>query len=133
VIFNGGTPFVLMGSVAGSLDVLEDLRGLGAETIVPGHGDVAGPEVIDEVARYLTFLLHLAEEGRAAGLTPLELAREADLSEFAHLTDGERTVGNLHRAYAELGGLERGGDVDLFTAFTDMVAYNGGRPLSCLA
>ncbi|MBC6463732.1 MBL fold metallo-hydrolase [Actinomadura sp. HBU206391] len=133
LIFNGGTPFVLMGSVAGSLDVLENLRGLGAETIVPGHGEVTGPEVIDDVARYLTFVLRLAEEGRAAGLTPLELAREADLSEFAHLTDGERTVGNLHRAYAELGGLERGGEIDLFTAFTDMVAYNGGRPLSCLA
>ncbi|GAA2071119.1 MBL fold metallo-hydrolase [Actinomadura alba] len=133
LLFNGGTPFVLMGSVTGALEALEQVRGLGAETIVPGHGDIAGPEIIDEVARYLTFVLRLAEEGRAAGLTPLELTREADLGEFAHLSDGERTVGNLHRAYAELGGLERGGEVDLFTALTDMVAYNGGRPLRCLA
>ena len=40
-------------------------------------------------------------------------------------------VGNLHRAYRDL---EPGRpDVDLYAALTDMVAYNGGRPLSCRA
>ena len=133
VLFNGATPFVMMGSVTGSLAVLEHLRGYGAETIVPGHGDVGGPELFDDVSRYLAFVLDLAEQGRAAGLTPLELARETDLGDFAALSDGERIVGNLHRAYAELDGLEPGGQIDLFTAMTDMVAYNGGRPLRCLA
>ncbi|MCW2901806.1 MAG: beta-lactamase protein [Streptosporangiaceae bacterium] len=133
LLFNGGTPFLLMGSVTGALSVLEDLRGLGAETIVPGHGDIAGPGVIDDVARYITYVLDLAGRGHAAGLSPLELARETDLGEFAGLTDRERIVGNLHRAYAELDGLEPGGTIDLAAALTDMVAYNGGRPLSCLA
>ncbi|HEV7931520.1 MAG TPA: MBL fold metallo-hydrolase [Actinomadura sp.] len=133
LLFNGGTPFVLMGSVTGSLRVLEGLRDLGAETIVPGHGEIAGPEVIGEVARYLTFVLDLAERGHAAGLAPLELARETDLGDFAGLSDRERIVGNLHRAYAELDGVEPGGTIDLVAALTDMVAYNGGRPLSCLA
>jgi cyclase len=41
LIFNGGTPFLLMGSVAGAVDALEQvLMPLGAQTIVPGHGPV---------------------------------------------------------------------------------------------
>ena len=44
--------------------------------------------------------------------------------------DRERIVGNLHRAYADLGAA---GGVDVITALTDMVAYNIGQPLSCFA
>lgn len=133
LLFNGGTPFLLTGSVTGSLQVLDDLRKLGAETILPGHGDVAGPGLIDDCARYLQFVLDLAGKGRAAGLTPLELARETDLGDFAELLDSERIVGNLHRAYADLDGLEPGGKINVFAALADMVTYNGGRPMSCLA
>lgn len=133
LLFNAGTPFVLMGSVTGALAAVERLRPLGAETIVPGHGAVAGPDLIDDVARYLTFVLDLAKAGRAAGLTPLEAARDADLGEFSTLLDSERIVGNLHRAYAELGDVEPGGKIDVMAALADMVTYNGGRPLTCLA
>lgn len=133
LLFNGGTPFVMTGSVAGTAEVLEELKGLGAETIVPGHGEVCGPEVIDRVLGYLRFLTDVAERGRAAGLSPLEAARETDLGEYGGLLDPERIVGNLYRAYAELDGLPRGGPIDLVAALQDMVAFNGGRPLTCLA
>ncbi|MER7505083.1 MBL fold metallo-hydrolase [Nonomuraea pusilla] len=133
LVFNGGTPFVLMGSVTGSIEALGRLRELGARTIVPGHGDVCGPEAIDRMEAYLRFVLDTAERGRAAGLSPLETARETDLGEWAGLTDPERIVGNLHRAYAELDGLPPGGDIDLAAAVLDMIAYNGGRPLACFA
>ena len=134
LLFNGGTPFALMGSVDGWIEALETvLRPLGAQTLVPGHGPVCGPEVIDEVLGYLRFVQDTARQGRAAGLPPLEAARSADLGEFEDLTDSERIVGNLHRAYLELDGAQRGAPVDLLKAFGDMVAYNGGRPLSCHA
>ncbi|MER6950626.1 MBL fold metallo-hydrolase [Nonomuraea sp. NPDC000554] len=133
LVFNGGTPFVLMGSVTGAIEALSQLDELGAETIVPGHGEVCGPEVIDRVRGYLRFVLATAERGRAAGLTPLETARETDLGEWAGLLDPERIVGNLHRAYAELDGLPPGGPIDLVAAVGDMITFNGGRPLSCLA
>lgn len=130
LLFNGGTPFLLSGSVRGSIDVLERfLAPLGATTIVPGHGPVCGPEVIDEVLDYLRFVDDLAARGREAGVSPLELARETDLGRFADWTDGERIVGNLHSAYAE----ESGQPLDAGAALRDMVAYNGGRPLTCLA
>ncbi|MGI5328105.1 MBL fold metallo-hydrolase [Actinomadura nitritigenes] len=134
LLFNGGTPFVMQGSVAGAIRVLEEVVApLDAATIVPGHGPVAGPELIGRVLGYLRFLQATAAEGKAAGVSPLEAAREADLGEYAELTDSERIVGNLHRAYAELGGLEPGGEIDAATALLEMVDYNGGRPLTCRA
>ena len=134
LLFNQGTPFVLMGSVAGAIDVLETVvRPFGAETIVPGHGPVAGPELIDRVVDYLRFVLATAKRGIEAGVSPLEAARDTDLGRFAGLSDAERIVGNLHRAYAELQGTPRGGAIDIVAALSDMVTYNGGRPLTCRA
>ena len=133
LVFNGGTPFVLMGSVAGALAALDRVRRFGAQTIVPGHGGVCGPEQIEVVAGYLRFVQATAEQAKAAGLSPLEAAREADLGEYAQLLDAERLAGNLHRAYAELDGAAPGDPIDVGAAFADMIAYNGGRPLRCLA
>jgi cyclase len=133
LVFNGGTPFVVMGSVAGALTALERLEDLGAETIVPGHGPVCGPEALAAQRAYLRLVSDLADEAHAAGVEPLRAAREADLGDFAGWHDPERLVGNLHRALAERRGLEPGGELDVAAAFGDMVAYNGGQPLRCLA
>jgi len=134
LIFNGGTPFLLMGSVTGAIDVLERvLRPLKAQIVVPGHGPVfEGTEPIDATVAYLKFVVDAAARCRDAGLTPLEAARQTDLGRFAELSDVERIVGNLHRAYADLSGAQRGAPIDLAAALADMVAYNGG-PLTCLA
>ncbi len=134
VLFKGGTPFLVQGSLAGAIKVLEEVvKPLGAETIVPGHGPVCGPEVIDEVLSYLYFVRQTALDGKAAGHTPLEAARAADLGQFADLRDSERLAGNLHRAYAELDGAEPGAPIDVMAAIGDMVTLNGGQPLTCQA
>jgi cyclase len=134
LLFNGGTPFLLMGSVAGAIHVCQNvLKPLGAQTIVPGHGEVAGSGLIDEVLGYLRFVADTAQRAHQAGLSPLEAARQTDLGQYAEWRDRERIVGNLHRAYAELDGGAPGAPIDIFAAFTDMVAYNGGRPLTCYA
>jgi cyclase len=132
LLFNGGTPFLLMGSVTGAVEVLTSvLAPIPARTIVPGHGEPCGPELIGTTVDYLRFVLDLARQGISAGLSPLEAARQADLGAYAEWLDHERIVGNLHRAYRDL---EPGRpDVDLYVALTEMVAYNGGRPLSCHA
>jgi cyclase len=133
LLFNGGTPFLLQGSVAGAVEVLTSVVApLGARTIVPGHGPVCGPELIDDILGYLRFVLDTARAGMAAGASPLEAARQTDLGRYAGWLDAERIVGNLHRAYADLGGAADlgagpgGGQVDLVAALTDMVAYHGG-------
>lgn len=133
LIFNGGTPFALMGSVAGWLEALEQLQSLGAERIVPGHGEVCGAEVIDGQAAYLRFIQDVARKGHKAGVSPLEAARDTDLGAFAELLDAERLVGNLYRAYSELRGEPRGTPILLSQALADTVAYNDGQMLRCLA
>jgi cyclase len=133
LVFAGGTPFIPMGSLAGSLVALEKVRSFGASTLVPGHGPVCTPEILDDLAAYFRFVQDTARVGHAAGLSPLELARQTDLGRFALLTDAERIVGNLHRAYAELDGAAPGASIDLVAAIRDMVTFNGGQPLRCLA
>lgn len=133
LVFNGGTPFVLMGSVAGALGAIDRLRRFDADVIVPGHGPVCDGAVLDGLADYYGFVLRVAADAVAAGIGPLDAARDTDLGEFAELTDSERLVGNLHRAMFELTGAEPGAHIDLAAAIGDMIAYNGGRPLRCLA
>jgi cyclase len=135
LIFNGGTPFLLMGSVAGAVEVLEQVvRPLGAKVIVPGHGPVFGNQgPVDATLDYLRFVLDVAVWCPEAGLSPLQAARDTDLGRFADWPDAERIVGNQHRACAELGGTECGGPVDIAAALADMVAYNGVFPAGVCA
>lgn len=133
LIFNGGTPFVVMGSVAGSLEALSRVMELEPEIIVPGHGDPGGIEMVATCGAYLRWIQTSADEAVAAGLTPLQAAKELDLGDFADLLDPERLAGNLHRAFAEHRGARPGENIDLVAAFADMVTLNGGRPLRCMA
>ena len=135
LIFNGGTPFLLMGSVTGAVQVLEEVVApLGARITVPGHGPVfEGSGPLEATLDYLRFVLDVATRAQAAGVSPLDAARDTGLGRFAGWADPERIVGNLHRACAELAGTPRGGPIDVLAALADMVAYNGGAPLTCLA
>lgn len=128
LVMSGVTPFIAMGSLSGSLDALARMRALGAVTIVPGHGPVGGPELLDAAESYLLWLRELARGARAAGLKPLDAAREADLGGFAELLDAERLVPNLHRAYAEQDGAEPGSFLDIGELFADMIRYHGRLP-----
>jgi cyclase len=132
VVWSGVTPYILMGSVTGSLRALERMRALGASVVVPGHGPVGGPELLDATESYVRWLQDLARDGLRRGVGPLQAAREADLGAFSGLLDSERLVGNLHRAYAELEGLAPGARIDVAASFKEMVAFHGALP-SCHA
>lgn len=133
VVLAGCTPFILMGSARGSLTAIDRLLALEPRTVVCGHGAVAGPEVFEQNAAYLRWIRQAAAAGVAAGWTALRTAREVGPGEFGHLLDPERLVGNLHRAYAELADGPHAAALDVVPIFREMVEYNGGRPLTCLA
>jgi cyclase len=133
LVFNGGTPFVLMGSVAGSLVALDCIAELDADVLVPGHGDVCGPQAIDVMGGYLRWLQDVATDATDAGLSPLEASRRADLGPFSSLAHPERLAGNLRRAMAECEGARPGDPIDIVAALGDMVALNDGKPLTCHA
>ncbi len=133
LVFNGGTPFVAMGSISGSLVAVDRLRQFDADVIVPGHGSVCGPEVIGDIEAYLRFVQETARETFSSGLSPLDAAKKTALGRFANWHDTERIAGNLHRAYSELRGEPLGTVLDLGPIASDMVTLNGGEPVRCLA
>jgi len=131
--FNRGTPFALSGSISGWLDVLDELEALRPDIVVPGHGPVGGREILCHTADYLAFVRDIAPAAHARQLTALQAAHEIELGPYCTLTDSERIVGNLERAFAELRGLQRGSPIDHAATFAEMVTFNGGKPLRCLA
>jgi cyclase len=132
IVFNDCTPFVAEGCVEHFFDTLATLRALGAETVVPGHGPIGGPDMFDKVEGYLRFVQAAAKDAFARDLSPLEAARRLDLERYAGWPDAERIVGNLARAYSELRGEPWATTLNLAEIVQDMVAYSGG-PLRCLA
>lgn len=125
LVFNGGTPFALSGSPAGWLRALEQMARLDPAIVVPGHGALGGPELLQPVADYLQFVIDAAHDAHDRGMTALQAARALDLGRFAGLLEPERIAGNLHSALAELDGT----DVDAAAAWQDMYDYHGSRPL----
>lgn len=82
---------------------------------------------------YLAFVQRAARTGINAGVTPLQLAQDLDLGEFAALSDSERIAANLHRVYAELEGHPRDAPLDLQLPIRDMITLNGGQRIRCFA
>jgi glyoxylase-like metal-dependent hydrolase (beta-lactamase superfamily II) len=132
LVFHGGHPFLAEGCLANYPAALERVRALDATVLVPGHGPLASPEVLDTMLDYAEWLTELARDGFAAGREPLEVARRAELGRFATWNERERLVGNLARAYSELRGEPWGSPLDLRAVARDMVELNGG-PLRCIA
>jgi len=132
IVFNDCTPFVAEGCIEHFYDALAVLRGLDAETVVPGHGRIGDPTMFDKVEGYLRFLQAAAEDSFGQGLPPLEAARQLDLGQYKPWPDSERIVGNLARAYSELRGEPWATTLDLGPIAQEMMAYSGG-PLRCLA
>ena len=113
---------------------VERLRQFGARTIVPGHGAVCGPERLDAIEGYLTFVQRRRRRGQGRRRSATRRGpRSRPRASTASWLDVERIVGNLHRAYCELDGQPLGAPIDIVAAFLDMIAFNGDRPLRCLA
>lgn len=130
LLFKGGTPFVLMGSLTGTIDVLENVvRPLGAGPSSAATAPSAGPRSSTRCSP-TSVSSRTSRAGRRPPDSPPGGGEESDLGSFAGLLDAERIVGNLHRAYAELDGAEAGERIDNAAAYRDMIAYNGGRPLT---
>jgi glyoxylase-like metal-dependent hydrolase (beta-lactamase superfamily II) len=68
-------------SVAGWITSLDELKALGAETIVPGHGPIGQAALIDTVRDYLVSIQARASELHSHG-APLQSAQDTLFDEF---------------------------------------------------
>jgi cyclase len=134
LVFHGGTPFALFGSISGTIKAIDRLEAYNADVLVPGHGPVARgvgvKAALADQRDYLGFVQDQAAVGIAAGRSPLEQAQATSLERFAEWSDGERLAGNLHVAYREAG------ENPMFSvdaSIREMIEFNGGALPRCLA
>jgi cyclase len=124
--FNDSTPFALAGSVLGSIRVSDELAGIDAAIVVPGHGPVATPAIFGRVADYYRLVQASAADAIERDLDALEAARRTDLGDFSRWLAPERLVANVALAMSELSPAH---PLDVGRAIDDMIAFNGGHPL----
>lgn len=102
LVFNQGTPIAWAGPIANWTAACETIAGLDVDTIVPGHGPLATPQVVLDVKRYFDFVVAEATARYDAGISAMDAAFEIDLGEFAALSDSERIVVTVDTVYREL-------------------------------
>lgn len=97
-------------AMSGSLDrwreALRQLAALHPEVVVPGHGPIGGPELIDQTLAFVEWLDAQVAACHAAGLSAAEGAQRIHealgASPFAGLQDAERLVITVHHRWGDL-------------------------------
>ncbi|TMR23403.1 MBL fold metallo-hydrolase [Nonomuraea turkmeniaca] len=88
------------------MGVLDELIALGAEVVVPGHGEVTGPGLLGDVRDYLDYVRGEAGRLRAAGASADEAAEVIDKEARARWSTWERPewIGFAARAFYDSAG-----------------------------
>jgi glyoxylase-like metal-dependent hydrolase (beta-lactamase superfamily II) len=122
ILFHGGHPVVWAGPVANWVAACDRLMALGAETVVPGHGPLAGNGAVADLKGYLEYLTKESRIRHEGGMTPLEAARDIDMSAYAGWGESERLVVNIHALYRDFGADVTGDTTSLFGDMTQLAA-----------
>jgi cyclase len=104
ILFSEAHPIAWAGPVSNWIAACERILAMDVETIVPGHGPLAGPGAVRELKAYFEYLYEQARACHAEGMTALEAARSIALERWADWGEGERLVVNIANIYAELSG-----------------------------
>jgi cyclase len=104
ILFSGAHPIAWAGPVSNWIAACERILAMDVETIVPGHGPLAGPHEVGELKAYFEYLYEQARARHAEGMTPVQAARAIALERWADWGERERLVVNIANIYAELSG-----------------------------
>lgn len=104
IVFNGGHPIVWAGPVANWIRACDRVLALDEfDTVVPGHGPIAGPEAVTDLKNYFARLTEQAHKFFDSGMTPLEAAQAVDLGPYTEWRNPERLVVNINALYRDFG------------------------------
>jgi cyclase len=120
ILFHGGHPVVWSGPVANWVAALDRIMALGAATVVPGHGPLADNGAVADLKGYLEYLTREAKIRYQAGLTPLQAARDIDMSAYSGWGEAERLVVNVYALYRDFGADIPADTVNLFADMTEL-------------
>ncbi len=103
ILYKGRLPWLGDGSVAGSIQALDALLALDADTYVPGHGELATKKDILTFKQYLTDLTVEVKRLKAEGKDIVDIAREIKLPAYSdYLKYNEWLPLNAKAVYREL-------------------------------
>ncbi|MCW7984318.1 2-hydroxyhepta-2,4-diene-1,7-dioate isomerase [Streptomyces platensis subsp. clarensis] len=128
LLFIGCTPIVWSGPIANWIAACDTMIGLGASTVVPGHGPVTDADGIRAVRDYFRHIVEQADAAYAKGLDFQEAVFGADLAEYAGWLDAERVVVNIYRRYREIHPDQP--VLDRFALFALMAEWDSRRQSS---
>jgi len=105
VAFHYVAPHFWQGHGSGLLRVLDWIRDLDVETIVPGHGPIGGKKDIAEMREYVETLKREAKKRFDAGMSAVEASVDIQMGRFDDWPNAtERVIGNVMRFYLEFQG-----------------------------
>jgi cyclase len=122
ILFHGGHPIVWAGPVTNWIAACDRILELRPTVVVPGHGPLATPAAIGDLKAYFELLSAEAKTRYDEGMSPLDAARDIDLSDYAEWGEPERVVANVHALYADFGGGPR---PDVLTVMGEMASLAG--------
>ena len=125
ILFSEAHPIAWAGPVSNWIAACDRILAMDVETIVPGHGPLAGPDAVRELKAYFEYLYEQARACHAQGMTALQAARSIALERWADWGEGERLVVNIANIYAELSGEEE--PPNPLVAFEQMAALARSR------
>ena len=104
ILFNEAHPIAWAGPVSNWIAACERILAMDVETIVPGHGPLAGKDSVVELKAYFEYLYDEARARHADGMSALDAARSMALDRWADWGESERLVVNIANIYGELDG-----------------------------
>jgi glyoxylase-like metal-dependent hydrolase (beta-lactamase superfamily II) len=118
--------------VKGSIEALDHLASLNADTYIPGHGPlVHGKDALYRARDYLTYIRDEAWKRFKEGMPYDRAARDIDLKDYNNWFDKERVIGNVARAYSEFRGEPLGSPLsNLNEVVAEMIKYRAEVRLS---
>jgi glyoxylase-like metal-dependent hydrolase (beta-lactamase superfamily II) len=126
ILFIEGTPVVWAGPIASWVAACDAIVGLGAPTVVPGHGPVTDASGVVAVRDYLSFIDREATARHDAGMNAWDAARDIELGPYGAWSDSGRLAVNVEAVYRRLDPGYRPPDVvELFRRMAELEQRSG--------
>jgi glyoxylase-like metal-dependent hydrolase (beta-lactamase superfamily II) len=104
VAFFYSMPLAAAGKIGGWINVIDRVKDMDVEMIVPGHGPVGGKQELEDEREYFEFVMEQTKRCFDAGMTPEQAIEAIDLGPYKDWLDSERIIANVGVVYRELRG-----------------------------
>jgi cyclase len=104
IAFFYSMPLAVAGKIGGWLKVIERVKDMDVDLIIPGHGPPGGKSELEDERDYFEFVMAEVRRCFEEGLTAEQAVAAIDLGPYAEWLDSERIVANVGVAYRELRG-----------------------------